>query len=340
MNDISTHYVNYGIKISSIPFVITGDIPSFQYQTSEVLMMTGASDNHAYGSFNCLYSMVLADPYASYLYIDLGIANQLRNKLFAHFETIHEIQMKMKSTGFIGYRKVNWNSFPKWMNLSFNKEQRGGYVWKVIPFMDALFSWQSITFWIDGGSLIRDGISRELTYVHQEGIYTPPSPGNAGKWTHPKSIDFLLKHHFIKSFDKEGTNGCGGHLIVDWSNKTILNRVIIPYRQCAFTQKCISPRGSNMKNHRQDQAILSALIRDLGVVRSLNGKYQALPALRQERGNNEAVCTKILNNYLISIQNTYQIKINNKYYKTNHINYSKLKFKYVSRPVDEEWNPV
>ena len=62
VNDISTHYVNYGIKISSIPFVITGDIPSFQYQTSEVLMMTGASDNHAYGSFNCLYSMVLADP--------------------------------------------------------------------------------------------------------------------------------------------------------------------------------------------------------------------------------------------------------------------------------------
>ena len=339
MNDVSTHYVNYGKVISSIPFVITGDIPSFQYQTSEVLMMTGASDNHAYGSFNCLYSMVLADPYASYLYIDLGIADQFRNKLFAHFETIHEIQKKMKSTGFIGYRKVNWNSFPKWMHLKGGRE-RGGYSWKVFPFVDAFLSWKAITFWLDGGNLIQDGISRELTYVHQEGIYTPPSPGNAGKWTHPGSIDFLLKHHFIKSFDKEGTNGCGGHLIVDWSNKTIMNRVIIPYRQCAYTQKCISPRESNMENHRQDQAILSALIRDLGVIRSLNGKYRALPALRQERGNIESECTKILNNYLISIQNTYQIKINNKYYKANHIQYSILKYKYVSRPVDETWNPV
>ena len=74
-------------------------------------------------------------------------------------------------------------------------------------------------------------------------------------------------------------------------------------------------------------------------MRSLNGSYQALPALRQERGNNEAECTKILNNYLLSIQNTYQIKINNKYYKTNHIKYSKLKYRFVSRPVDEEWNP-
>ena len=149
-----------------------------------------------------------------------------------------------------------------------------------------------------------------------------------------------MKYHFIKSFDKNGRNGCGGHLIVDWSNKTIMNRIIIPYRECSYTQKCISPRGSNRKNHRQDQAILSALIRDLGVTRSLNGKYKALPAIRQERGNRESKCIEILNNYLISIQNTYQIKINNKYYKTNHINYSKLKYKYVSRPVDETWNPV
>ena len=74
-------------------------------------------------------------------------------------------------------------------------------------------------------------------------------------------------------------------------------------------------------------------------MRSLNGKYRAHAIFREEHGNNEAECTKILNNYLLSIQNTYQIKIDNKYYKTNHIKYSKLKYKYVSRPVDEEWNP-
>ena len=45
-------------------------------------------------------------------------------------------------------------------------------------------------------------------------------------------------------------------------------------------------------------------------------------------------------NCMLSIQNIYQIKINNKYYKTNHINYSKLKYKYVSRPVDKTWNPL
>ena len=330
VSNVSTHYVDYGIRYKSLPYLLTGDIPTFHLQTSDVLMMTGASDNHGYGSFNCLYSMVLADPYASYLYIDLGLSPELKEKLFAHFETIHEIQRKMRSTGFIGYRKFNWSSFPQWMNLFENKDQRGGYTWKVVSYMDALFAWQAITFWIDGGSLIRDGISREVTNARLEGIYSPVSGGGAEKWVHAKTVDFLLTNHLIDSFDKKGRMGCGGHLITDWSNKTVLNKVIIPYKECAYTQKCISPRGSNMTNHRQDQAVLSAFLNNLGLEKSMNSKYQALPALRQERGNNEKFCKLILNNYLLSIQNTYQIKIDNRYYKTSNITYTTINYKFVS----------
>ena len=82
VSDISNRYVNYAARIPSAPFIITGDIPQFDNQTSEVLMMTGASDNHALGSFNCLYSMILADPYASYLYIDLGLSPKFKNVLY------------------------------------------------------------------------------------------------------------------------------------------------------------------------------------------------------------------------------------------------------------------
>ena len=94
-----------------------------------------------------------------------------------------------------------------------------------------------------------------------------------------------------------------------------------------------------MTNHRQDQAVLSALVNNIGAIKSMNSKYQALPALRQERGNNEKFCKKILSNYIISIQNTYQIKINNRYYKTTNISYTPIDYKFVSRPVDEEWVP-
>ena len=339
MSNISTHYENYGVENKSLPFILTGDIPTFHLHTSDILMMTGASENHGYGSFNCLYSMVLADPYASYLYIDLGLSPELKEKLFAHFETIHQIQKKMKSTGFIAYRKFNWDSFPQWMNLFENKKQHGGYAWKVVSYMDALFSWKAMTFWIDGGSIIRDGISREVTNARLEGIYTPVSAGVAERWTHETTIQFLLQNHFIDSFDPKGRMGCGGHLITDWSNKTVINRVIIPYQQCAYTQRCISPRGSYMKNHRQDQAVLSALVNNIGTIKSMNPKHQALPAIRQEGENNEDECKLILNNYMISIQNTYQIKIDNRYYKTTNISYTPVVYKYFSRPVDGEWIP-
>ena len=46
-------------------FVLTGSILSFSVQASDVLLMTGATDNHALGSFNCMYSMILVNPYAT-----------------------------------------------------------------------------------------------------------------------------------------------------------------------------------------------------------------------------------------------------------------------------------
>ena len=47
--------------------------------------MTGASDNHALGSFNVLYSYLLADPYCSLIYIDLGLTDEYFKILSAHF---------------------------------------------------------------------------------------------------------------------------------------------------------------------------------------------------------------------------------------------------------------
>ena len=340
VSDISTRYVNYGVKISSAPFVLTGDIPHFDKQTSEVLMMTGASDNHALGSFNCLYSMVLADPYASYMYIDLGLSSRFKSILMSHFNTIHQIQMKMNSTGFIAYRKFKFSSFPSWMKLAGNTQQRGGYAWKVIPLGDAYFAWKGIAFWLDGGSLVRDGISRELTNARLEGIYSPPSSHTQRKWTYPATADFLVKHHLIQRFYPDDPNASGGHLIIDWSNKTVLNKVMIPYYQCAFTQKCISPRGSSMKNHRQDQAVLSAFLSNLRTTRSMNTECQARAALRLEYENNANKCNSLLGNELKTIENTFQISVKNSYLPRDKIKYHRIVAKHKSRSVDKEWNPM
>ena len=328
------------MKIGSVPFVLTGDIPKFEKQTSEVLMMTGASDNHALGSFNCLFSMVVADPYASYMYIDLGLSTRFRNILFTHFNTIHQIQKKMNSTGFIAYRKFKFNSFPAWIKLAGNKQQRGGYAWKVIPLGDAYFAWKGIVFWLDGGSLIREGISRELTNVRMDGIYSPPSSGNQHKWTYFATAKFLVRNHLIDRFNPRDPNASGGHLIIDWSNKTVLNKVMIPYYQCAFTQKCMSPRGSSMKNHRQDQAVLSAFLSNLKTTRSMNSNYLAIPGLRLEHNNNFQKCELLLGNELKTIQNNFQIDVKSTFISKKKMKYTRVMTKYGSRSVDKAWNPA
>ena len=66
--------------------------------------------------------MVLGDPYASYVYLDFGIQNSYRLKLYSHFVTILQIQQKMKSTGILAYRRFNWAHFPRWMSLEHNKK--------------------------------------------------------------------------------------------------------------------------------------------------------------------------------------------------------------------------
>ena len=110
---MSLHYVDFGKKNSQLPdYVITGFIPQYKNQFSDLLVMTGASDNHALGSFNVLYSYLLADPYCSLIYIDLGLTDEYFKILSAHFETLHQLQWKMRSNGFLAYRKFNWKSFP------------------------------------------------------------------------------------------------------------------------------------------------------------------------------------------------------------------------------------
>ena len=337
VSDINYRYENYSKVLPSLPYVLTGDIPRFENQTSDILMITGASHNHAFGSFNCLISMVLADPYASYLYLDFGITQKEREILFAHMDTIHQIQIKMKSTGFLAYRKFQWSSFPKWLWLEGTAYRQDGYAWKVIAHMDAAFAWKGITIWLDGGNLIREGISRELTNVHVDGIFSPPSSGNQSRWTHPDCADFMIKNKLVEHFSYDDPNCSSGLIVSDYSNSEVVNKVLYPFYQCAFTQKCITPRKSNTDNHRQDQAVLSALINNIRTKRSMKRKFDFHPAFRWEFSNNETKCKLIMGNLLRTIQDTFQIKINSTYILQEAMIYSKLIGPYVSRPIDQHW---
>lgn len=331
-------YFNFNGDFNGLPkYVLTGVIPEYSLQTSDILMMTAASDNHAFLSFNCLYSMVLADPYASYVYIDLGIRNETLSILFSHFKTIHQIQQKMKSTGVIGYRVFNWDSFPDWISIYKTPQRHQGYSWKVISLVDIFNEWKAIVYWLDGGCVIRDGISREITMVRHYGLYSAYSDGTVKQWTHNDTQHFMvnnkLLHHYVDGTKPMAMATC---FIVDYSNATIRNQLMPNLLKCAYTQKCIVPRSCIRDNHRHDQSILTLLIYDLNIPYSASVKRQYSPAHHNDGVKEDR--NTVLRNLLLKIKNTYSIYFYNDYYNISNWKQTREKYGYVSRPIDVEWN--
>ena len=324
-HDITYRYVNFGKPNPSLPsFVLTGYIPEMKDQFSELLVMTGASDNHGYGSFNLMYSVLLADPFASLIYIDLGLSNKLVGYLSAHFDTLHQIQLKMKSTGFLAYRKFNYASFPAWMNLlRTGREKRGGYAWKVIPMFDAFHEWKGMFSWLDGGDVITDGFSRELTFARRYGIYVPSSSGTIGKWTNPGMIEFMKNNGLATKVKLTDPNCSSGIVYMDYSNRTV-QEIMAKHVECAWTQKCIVPKRASIKNHRFDQASLSMLLNEYKIQDSMRGKYSFVPGLRNENEN----IRQILANLIVSIEQVFHIRLTNKKYNVPGMKYRKTKLRY------------
>lgn len=71
-NNVSMRYHDFGCVTCSPPFVNRGLIQPHSKGMDPYLFITGASDNHAAGSVNCLLSIALNYPNSSLLYVSFG----------------------------------------------------------------------------------------------------------------------------------------------------------------------------------------------------------------------------------------------------------------------------
>ena len=74
----------------------------------------------------------------------------------------------------------------------------------------------------------------------------------------------------------------GGYVWINYNNETVMNNVIFPLVQCAYTRRCIAPIGSTRKNHRQDQAILSALVHSAKIPQCCQAWYKTYTMFHQD----------------------------------------------------------
>lgn len=275
-------YVNFGKPDPRFPsFLHLGVVEPSDLQEAGFIFVTGSSSNHLYSNVNTMYSLMRSDIRASIVFVDFGLDAAALTYLLQEMEVMHSLYEKHHSRGKLYYRKFDFSHFPAWFDIS-DEMIRGGYSWKVVSYFDVLQETRGIVVWSDGGNQLPVSIEKELWRVRTFGLYTPYSGGSLQSWMHGKSLQFLVNN---KMFRKAmlGKGMCtGGYLFINYQNATVMNQVVFPLVQCAYTRRCISPNGSSRKNHRQDQSILTVLVHSAKIQQSCHGSYNTRVRYHQE----------------------------------------------------------
>ena len=216
------------------------------------------------------------------------------------------------------------------MNLYTNTAQRGGYAWKSISITDAFFEWKGLFSWQDAGNVVTDGITREITFARQYGMYACLSASTIATWTYKVTRKFMTRNRLVKRNKGRDPNCATGSLYFDYKHEYI-HDLLMKFKQCGYTQKCVSPRGSNMKNHRQEQAVMSMLINDYRIPHILSLANDFFPAFRNEDSDTK----QILFNLVKTMEQLYHVKLSNRVYDYPKSSYKSTRLKYTTRSLEK-----
>lgn len=200
-------------------------------------IITGASSNHFKSLKQLLESADLHEPKTPIIVYDLGLTAQESKQLQGPYRKV---------------LKFSFQNYPSHVNIH---KHAGQYAWKPIIIADTLNSVQGNIFWLDAGCKIEEPLTELRTYLIKHGLYTPRSGGTIQDWTDPAT---MRKLHVTQDVAKM-SNRAGGVVAIKWEcpvSRSLIQR----WKLLALNKAIIAPKGSNRKNHRQDQSILSILV--------------------------------------------------------------------------------
>jgi hypothetical protein len=206
-----------------------------------MIIITGASDNHYASLVKFIYSFIQHNYTNNTLIVyDLGIEEEKWEKF----------KLKCKSVPTISFRKFEYDRYPSWYDIKINA---GEYAWKpAIIYNTFIQNPGQKLLWMDSGNLIQDNLAELDQFLESNGVYSALSSGTISRWTHKKTIDYLKC-----SWDDELMRNAA---CIGFDTKNPLaEKLLVDYYECCKTKDCISPKGSNRDNHRQDQSVFSIL---------------------------------------------------------------------------------
>jgi len=213
-------------------------------KSAPLTIVTGASENHATQLLRFLRSALDHEPGTEVIVYDLGLSED-------HRETIR---------GRFTLRPFEFEAYPSYFDILVNA---GEYAWKpTIVKQVAAERKGNIVCWMDAGVIIAEPLWKLRSAVGLNGFYAPVGYWHFGDWVHPEMLKF---------FDlPPDWNHCrwtlqAGTVAFD-TRRRRPRRLLRDWARYAAVKDCIAPRGSNRKNHRQDQALLTLLAYRAGLV--------------------------------------------------------------------------
>ena len=219
-----------------------------------------------------------------YVY-DLGIDEIQINELFNLLNSFN------KNITY-NYIKFDYSKFPSYYNIY---EKKGEYAWKSACIWQTYKNIDSnILMWCDSANLFTSSsIEPLIDTIQKQGIYTPSSKHTVKEWTHNKCLEYFNIEHdnIILNLQQRS----GGMLCFDLNNIST-HSVIKEFYNLSKIKECIAPQGSNILNHRQDQALFTILYYNYTNMKELENEcicFEFHKYKHQDFNNNEDIEEKI-----------------------------------------------
>jgi hypothetical protein len=203
------------------------------------MVLVSASDSsHVRSLCNWLRSAARHEPDTETLVYDLGLAPAERDALRACHPRVT-------------LRKFEYQNYPAFFDV---KTNAGEYAWKPAIIHEVMVSSQAPVCWMDAGNLITAPLARLRRILAKYGFYSPRSSGRIRDWTHPATLRAL---GYPPS--RLGRRNLNGACIAFDCAHAGAQALLEAWYRAALEREIIAPAGSDRTNHRQDQAVLSAL---------------------------------------------------------------------------------
>jgi hypothetical protein len=212
----------------------------------ELYVLTGADHTHGEPLIRFLMSMMEHEPQVRTIVYDLGL-------------TEHQRTVAALLVGRGDLRRFDFTAHPAYFDISVNA---GEYAWKPAIIADEIALRQAPALWMDAGNLLAGSLDVVRQKLSVNGFYCPSSGFSAQPWTHPGMLSYF---GFSQDWGADIMQLSGATVAFDPKFPKAL-ALATAWSRLAGVQEVIAPPGSDRSNHRQDQALLTCLAFDRGML--------------------------------------------------------------------------